>query len=48
MAREGGQWSMDDLTQLKWVTIQQGRRSILSDRAQLSAKRERECLRTGI
>ncbi|HWF11989.1 MAG TPA: aldehyde dehydrogenase family protein [Bryobacteraceae bacterium] len=24
MGREGGQWSMDDLTQLKWVTIQQG------------------------
>jgi aldehyde dehydrogenase (NAD+) len=22
--REGGQWSMDELTQLKWVTIQQG------------------------
>lgn len=21
---EGGQWSMDELTQLKWVTIQQG------------------------
>jgi acyl-CoA reductase-like NAD-dependent aldehyde dehydrogenase len=24
MGREGGQWSMDDLTQLKWVTIQMG------------------------
>jgi aldehyde dehydrogenase (NAD+) len=24
MGREGGQWSMDELTQLKWVTIQQG------------------------
>jgi Aldehyde dehydrogenase family len=24
MGREGGQWSMDDLTQLKWITIQQG------------------------
>lgn len=24
MGREGGQWSMDDLTQLKWVTIQRG------------------------
>jgi vanillin dehydrogenase len=24
MGREGGQWSMDDLTILKWVTIQQG------------------------
>jgi aldehyde dehydrogenase (NAD+) len=24
MGREGGQWSMDDLTVLKWVTIQQG------------------------
>lgn len=24
MGREGGQWSMDHLTQLKWVTIQQG------------------------
>ncbi|MEI9815370.1 MAG: aldehyde dehydrogenase family protein [Acidobacteriota bacterium] len=22
--REGGQWSMDELTQLKWVTIQRG------------------------
>lgn len=24
MGREGGQWSMDELTQLKWVTIQRG------------------------
>jgi aldehyde dehydrogenase (NAD+) len=24
MGREGGQWSMDDLTQLKWITIQRG------------------------
>ncbi len=24
MGREGGQWSMDELTELKWVTIQQG------------------------
>lgn len=24
MGREGGQWSMDELTQLKWITIQQG------------------------
>jgi aldehyde dehydrogenase (NAD+) len=24
MGREGGQWSMDDLTTLKWVTIQRG------------------------
>lgn len=24
MGREGGQWSMDDLTELKWVTIQRG------------------------
>jgi len=24
MGREGGQWSMDDLTQLNWVTIQRG------------------------
>jgi aldehyde dehydrogenase (NAD+) len=24
MGREGGQWSMDELTHLKWVTIQQG------------------------
>jgi hypothetical protein len=22
MGREGGQWSMDELTELKWVTIQ--------------------------
>jgi vanillin dehydrogenase len=25
--REGGQWSMDELTELKWVTIQMGRRT---------------------
>jgi aldehyde dehydrogenase (NAD+) len=24
MGREGGQWSMDELTELKWVTIQRG------------------------
>jgi len=24
MGREGGQWSMDELTQIKWVTIQRG------------------------
>jgi aldehyde dehydrogenase (NAD+) len=24
--REGGRWSMDELTQTKWITIQQGRR----------------------
>lgn len=24
MGREGGQWSMDELTQLKWITIQRG------------------------
>lgn len=24
MGREGGQWSMDELTELKWITIQQG------------------------
>ena len=24
MGREGGQWSMDELTHLKWITIQQG------------------------
>ena len=24
MGREGGQWSMDELTQLKWITIQMG------------------------
>ena len=24
MRREGGRWSMDELTQLKWITIQQG------------------------
>src|SRR5262245_1980405 len=26
MAREGGQWSMEEMTELKWVTIQQGQR----------------------
>ena len=24
MGREGGQWSMDELTQMKWITIQRG------------------------
>ena len=27
MGREGGQWSMDELTQLKWITIQRGQRT---------------------
>ena len=26
MAREGGQWSMEEMTELKWITIQQGQR----------------------
>jgi acyl-CoA reductase-like NAD-dependent aldehyde dehydrogenase len=26
MAREGGHWSMEEMTELKWVTIQQGQR----------------------
>jgi aldehyde dehydrogenase (NAD+) len=25
-SREGGQWSMEEMTELKWVTIQQGQR----------------------
>lgn len=27
MGREGGQWSMEEMTETKWVTIQQGRRT---------------------
>jgi len=26
MSREGGQWSMEEMTELKWITIQQGQR----------------------
>ena len=26
MGREGGRWSMDEMTELKWITIQSGRR----------------------
>ena len=24
--REGGKWSMEEMTELKWITIQQGKR----------------------
>jgi aldehyde dehydrogenase (NAD+) len=26
MGREGGRWSTDEMTEVKWVTIQTGRR----------------------
>jgi aldehyde dehydrogenase (NAD+) len=26
ISREGGQWSMEEMTELKWITIQQGQR----------------------